>query len=98
MKTLLKPLAFLFLVIFTLSCSSDNTIKLFNGEDLENWNVFVSSPDVEPGDLFWVKDGVIHTSGIPNGYIRTKETYSNSDDDCRYRQSIEERGQKRRRE
>lgn len=77
MKTLLKPAVFLFLSIFTLSCSTDNTIKLFNGEDLGNWNVFVSSPDVEPADLFWVKDGVIHTAGIPNGYIRTKETYSN---------------------
>ena len=77
MKTLLKSSALLFLAIFALSCNTDNTVKLFNGEDLDNWNFFVSSPDMDPGELFWVEDGVINTSGIPNGYIRTKETYSN---------------------
>jgi hypothetical protein len=50
---------------------------VFNGKDLENWNVFVSEPDVAPGDVFWVEDGMIHTSGKPDAYIRTKETYSN---------------------
>ena len=77
MKTLLKSSTLLFLAIFALSCNTDNTVKLFNGEDLDNWNFFVSSPDMDPGELFWVEDGVINTSGIPNGYIRTKETYSN---------------------
>ncbi|MDL1976181.1 MAG: DUF1080 domain-containing protein [Deltaproteobacteria bacterium] len=50
---------------------------IFNGENLENWTFFVSNSDVEPGDLFWVEDGMINTTGKPHGYIRTKDTYSN---------------------
>ena len=77
MKTLIKPTVIFLISLFVLSCSSDKKIMLFNGEDLENWTFFVSSSDVEPGDLFWVEDGVINTSGKPHGYIRTKEAYSN---------------------
>jgi len=32
---------------------------------------------VAPEELFWVEEGVINTAGVPNGYIRTKESYSN---------------------
>lgn len=65
------------LIILIGSCKTDNKLELFNGENLDNWNIYVSSPDVEPGELFWVEEGVINTLGVPNGYIRTKETYSN---------------------
>lgn len=77
MKRFIHPVVILFSAMIALSCNSDNTINLFNGENLDNWDIYVSTPDVEPGDLFWVKDKVIHTAGKPNGYIRTKETYSN---------------------
>lgn len=77
MKTLFKSIVFLLLTLFVLSCSTDQKVKVFNGKDLENWNIFVSTPDVEPGDLFWVEDGVINTTGVPHGYIRTKDSYSN---------------------
>ena len=61
-----------------ISCQSNQTIKLFNGEDLENWTIFVPEGEIiSPGELFWVEDGVINVKGVPYGYIRTKEVYSN---------------------
>jgi hypothetical protein len=77
MKPSLTPVAFLFLSLFLLASNPDKKVMLFNGKDLENWNIFVGTPGVEPGDVFWVEDGMILTSGTPNGYIRTKGTYSN---------------------
>jgi hypothetical protein len=77
MKTSLTPVSFLLLSLFLLACNPDKKVMLFNGKDLENWNIFVGTPGVEPGDVFWVEDGMIHTSGKPNGYIRTKETFRN---------------------
>ena len=49
---------------------------LFNGRDLQGWKLFVEEPDVDVHKVWSVKDGVIHCAGIPNGYIRTLETYS----------------------
>lgn len=77
MKTLLKSALLLCLSLVVLSCSSDKKIELFNGLDLDNWNIVVDSEDGEPKDLFYVEDGVMHTLGAPFGYIRTKESYSN---------------------
>ncbi len=77
MKALIKPAAILLLSLLIYSCSSDKKVMLFNGEDLENWNIFLSSDEVESGDLFWVEEGVINTSGKPHGYIHTKGVYSN---------------------
>lgn len=77
MKSLTTSFTFLLLSLLLFSCGSEKKIELFNGENLDNWNIFVSSPDVSPADLFWVEEGVINTKGVPHGYIRTKETYSN---------------------
>ncbi|MEN8156356.1 MAG: DUF1080 domain-containing protein [Bacteroidota bacterium] len=60
-----------------LSCNNDRKSFLFDGETLDNWKIIVENPDVEPGNLFWVADGSIQTSGQPNGYIRTINSYSN---------------------
>ncbi len=55
---------------------------LFNGKDLTGWVRF--SPNDKRTDGKWtvdkvwsVKDGVIHSTGKPNGYIRTEESYAN---------------------
>ena len=77
MKPTFKITAFLSLTICLFACKPDHKVMLFNGNNLDNWNIFVSSPDVQPEELFWVEDGIINTSGKPHGYIRTKETYSN---------------------
>ncbi|RLD26294.1 MAG: DUF1080 domain-containing protein [Bacteroidetes bacterium] len=77
MKKIITPTAFFLLSFLVISCGPDNKVMLFNGDDLENWNIFVSSSEVAPDDLFWVEDGMINTSGKPHGYIRTKDVYSN---------------------
>lgn len=77
MKTLLKSAAFIFLALLVLSCSSNKPTVLFNGENLDNWSIYTGNPDVNPEDVFWVEDGILHTSGDPFGYLRTKESYSN---------------------
>jgi hypothetical protein len=77
MKTLLKPFALLVFTLVIFSCTSEKKIELFNGQDLDNWNLVVDSPDGEPGNLFYVEDGILNTLGDPFGYIRTKESYSN---------------------
>ena len=65
------------LTLWLSSCNTENKIELFNGENLDNWDIYVDSPDVAPDELFWVEEGVIHTAGVPNGYIRTKDSYHN---------------------
>jgi len=73
----MKSAALLILSLAVLSCSTEKKIELFNGQDLDNWNIIVDSEDGEPEDLFYVEDGIMHTLGAPFGYIRTKESYSN---------------------
>lgn len=51
-------------------------IQLFNGKDLNNWAFHLKDPSIDPLTVFTVKDGVIHISGNPFGYMRTKEMYS----------------------
>lgn len=77
MKSIFKIAACLSLALSLFAFSPDNKVILFNGENLDNWNIFVSSPDVQASELFYVEDGVINTLGVPHGYIRTKESYSN---------------------
>jgi hypothetical protein len=52
------------------------TIRLFNGKDLNNWAYQLKDPSVDPAKVFYVQDGVIHITGNPFGYMRTKEAYS----------------------
>lgn len=60
------------------SHKADNTenIKLFNGRDLENWVFCLKDKTVDPSSVFTVQNGVIHISGNPFGYMRTKDIYS----------------------
>ena len=56
--------------------SKSETIQLFNGKDLSNWTFFLKDQSVDPEKVFTVNDGVIHITGDPFGYMRTKEKYS----------------------
>lgn len=77
------------LLIITLLAISDVTmaqvktnktkgekIQLFNGKDLGNWVFQLKDPAVDPASVFTVQKGVIHISGNPFGYMRTKNVYS----------------------
>jgi hypothetical protein len=55
---------------------SDEIIQLFNGKDLNNWVFKLKDPSVDPATVFTVTNGVIHITGNPFGYMRTKESYS----------------------
>lgn len=52
------------------------TISLFNGKNLNNWAFHLKDPSVDPAKVFYVGDGVIHITGSPFGYMRTKEAFS----------------------
>lgn len=51
-------------------------IMLFNNKDLSNWVFKLKDPSVDPGKVFSIQNGVIHISGNPFGYMRTKDSYS----------------------
>lgn len=77
------------LVFPNLSVASDNVknnkksekketkkVVIFNGKDLTNWVFKLKDPSVDPNKVFLVHDGVIHITGNPFGYMRTKDIYS----------------------
>jgi hypothetical protein len=65
------------------------TVQLFNGKDLSNWTFYLKDPSVNPGSVFTIKEGVIHITGNPFGYMRTKEKYSNYRLHVEYRWPVE---------
>ena len=80
MKTILTRITF-FLSFFILASSgiyaqAGKTIELFNKRDLSNWEFFLKDPAVDPSTVFSVQNGVIHITGNPFGYMRTKDTFS----------------------
>jgi len=56
--------------------SKSEKIQLFNGVDLSNWVFKLKDPAIDPAKVFTIKNGVIHISGDPFGYMRTKDIYS----------------------
>lgn len=52
------------------------TVQLFNGKDLNNWVFQLKDPSVDPAKVFSVRNGIIHITGNPNGYMRTNESFS----------------------
>ncbi len=54
----------------------NDTIMLFNGKDLDNWQIVLKDSLAPADSTFRVKDGVIFSSGEPFGYARTKKSYS----------------------
>jgi hypothetical protein len=56
--------------------SKSKEIKLFNGKNLNNWVFHLKDSSIDAKTVFKAKDGVIHISGSPFGYMRTKEAYS----------------------
>jgi hypothetical protein len=56
--------------------AKSDSIILFNGKDLNNWVFKLKDPSVDPSKVFTLREGVIHISGNPFGYMRTKATYS----------------------
>jgi len=49
---------------------------LFNGTDFTGWKLVSSDENVDVNDVWSVKDGVVHCTGVPNGYMMTEQSYS----------------------
>lgn len=84
MNHLIRPSLAIMLVAIMVSCKDSGKVELFNGNDLSNWTSFAEG-DADPGKLFYVEDGLIHTPGIPNGYLRTNKSYRNYKFHAEYR-------------
>jgi hypothetical protein len=56
-----------------------DTIALFNGHNLDNWVIVLKDSLAPPDSTFYVKDGLLCSTGQPFGYVRTKEKYSDFD-------------------
>ena len=52
-------------------------VKLFNGENLDGWTLFIPGGTVDPKTVWSVHDGVVRCEGKPAGYMRTTKTYGN---------------------
>ena len=56
----------------TIAAESEPS-ALFNGRDLAGWTYHLADRDVAMDDVWSVKDGVLHCTGKPPGYLLTKK-------------------------
>ena len=80
----MKKNALLLILIFTVTAFfapgnlfAQKTTEPFNGTNLSNWNFVIQNNAAPASEVFMVKDGVIHITGAPLGYMYTKEKYGN---------------------
>lgn len=66
---------------------SDESIMLFNGENLDGWYADVpdadGNPEIEPS--FVARDGMLVSMGNPQGHLLTKDSYANYRLEVEYR-------------
>jgi hypothetical protein len=69
----------LLLVVIVLlgSCSGPAPKSLWNGKDFSGWKRFIPGDSVDVNTVWQIKEGVIHCSGVPTGYMRTEASYTN---------------------
>jgi hypothetical protein len=65
------------LFVFVGNGCSLKKLSLWNGKDLLGWKVVTADGETSSEAVWSVKDGVIHCTGTPTGYIRTESDYSN---------------------
>jgi len=51
-------------------------ITLFNEKNFEGWHIHLKDADVDPKEVWRVRDGAIWCKGEPFGYLRTKKEYA----------------------
>jgi hypothetical protein len=52
------------------------TLRLFNGRNLDGWQIYLEDPAADPAKTWTVRDGILRCSGAPQGYIRTQIAYA----------------------
>lgn len=55
--------------------SQDQSIRLFNGRDLEGWSVVADEKGGDSAETWSVADGVLRCKGRPIGYVRTDKEF-----------------------
>jgi hypothetical protein len=53
--------------------AANDVVALFNGKDLHGWTYRLAKPEVRGSDVWSIKDGVLHCTGEPAGYLITKQ-------------------------
>ena len=82
-KTNLSTLMLL-LVLLASSCKQQS-MEIFNGKDLSNWEFVLENDGVTADEVYSVSDGIITIKGEPLGYMYTKEKYRNYTLELEYR-------------
>jgi Domain of Unknown Function (DUF1080). len=59
--------------------------RFFVESDTANWTYVLKDKKLKPTDVFVMKDGVLNITGVSNGYLRTKKSYSNSEINLEWR-------------
>lgn len=59
------------------AAETPDRIDLFNGKDFDGWKLFLPDENADPANTWSVKDGIVHCTGAPAGYMRTTEPYEN---------------------
>lgn len=79
----MKYAAIIFCLVLALSkavaqdvITPTSHIELFNGTNFDGWT-FCMKNDADPMQTWSITNGVIHCTGTPIGYLRTKQSYSN---------------------
>ncbi|MBS0012206.1 MAG: DUF1080 domain-containing protein [Bacteroidales bacterium] len=65
-------------MIIVAACSSEETISLINGENLEGWHVDVPAMDNNPDTInpFIIRNGMLVSLGTPGGHLITDDVFS----------------------
>ena len=63
------------LLLLLAGCAATPT-SLIAGPDLAGWDHYLTDPAVTKAQVWSVRDGVLICKGLPKGYLRTRESYS----------------------
>ena len=56
--------------------SEKGAIRLLKEKKLDNWVFKLKDNSVDPSTVFTLHDGILHITGNPFGYMRTRDSYS----------------------
>jgi hypothetical protein len=81
MKTQKIAIILSFFCIFSVTgvaeikCTKNSSF--FSEKDANNWEFVMKDKTVSANQMFVMKDGLLHITGLSSGYLRTKKSYSN---------------------
>ncbi|MDP4238605.1 MAG: DUF1080 domain-containing protein [Bacteroidota bacterium] len=73
----------MFAFLFSLPSFAQETEKsqtkffFFTKQDASNWVYVLKDKNVDPSDVFRMRDGTLQITGVSTGYLRTRKSYSN---------------------